>query len=192
VSIPAASATDLVRGFVPETELERAVSADPRLLEGLAWGRPRKGHPEGEVGNHVSDLLRTIDDWGETGERRADLRFIALVHDAFKHAVSPLRPKTGENHHAMRARRFAEGYTDDKRLLATIELHDKPYHLWRRRRRTGHVSQGRVDAMFERIPDLPLFVRFVELDGSTEGKRRDPLEWLAVELRRRGLAQPSR
>ena len=33
----------------------------------------------------------------------------------------------GENHHAMRARRFAERYTDDERLLAAVELHDRPY-----------------------------------------------------------------
>ena len=34
----------------------------------------------------------------------------------------------------MRARRFAERYTDDERLLATIELHDRPYNLWRKAR----------------------------------------------------------
>ena len=163
------------------------MSADPRLVEGLAWGRPRKAHPEGAVANHVEHLLATIDEWGETGGRRADLRFIALVHDAFKHAVRPLWPKTGENHHAMRARRFAEEYTDAERLLATIELHDRPYHLWRRLRRTGHVSAHKVDTMLDRIPDLGLFVRFVELDGSTEGKTREPIEWLAAELRRRNL-----
>ena len=178
---------DLVPGFAAETDLERAVSADPRLVEGLAWGRPRKAHPEGAVANHVEHLLATIDEWGETGGRRADLRFISLVHDAFKHAVRPLWPKTGENHHAMRARRFAEDYTDAERLLATIELHDRPYHLWRRLRRTGHVSAHKVDTMLDRIPDLGLFVRFVELDGSTEGKTREPIEWLAAELRRRNL-----
>ena len=73
------------------------------------------------MGNHVADLLTTIDAWGETGVRRSDLRFIALVHDSFKYAVSALRPKTGENHHAMRARRFAEDYTGEERLLAAIE-----------------------------------------------------------------------
>ena len=41
--------------------------------------------------------------------------------------------------------------------------------------------------MVERIPDLDLFVRFVELDGSTEGKDGAPIVWLEDELRRRGL-----
>ncbi len=32
--------------------------------------------------------------------------------------------------------------------------------------------------MLERIPDRDLFLRFVELDASTEGKNPAPLEWL--------------
>jgi hypothetical protein len=176
-----------VPGFEPETGLERAVAADPRLLAGLAWGRPRRSHPEGSVANHVADLLATIERWGEAGARRADLRFMALVHDAFKHAVSPVRPKQGENHHAMRARRFAQDFTSEERVLAVIELHDRPYSLWRRLRRTGRVSATDVDRMIARIPDLELFVRFVELDGSTEGKRPEPIEWLRRQLARRGV-----
>ena len=163
------------------------MSADPRLLEGLAWGRPRKGHPEGAVGNHVADLLATIDAWGETGGRARTCASSRSCTTRFKYAVSALRPKTGENHHAMRARRFAEGYTDDERLLATIELHDRPYHLWRRKRRTGQRdgSQGGRDAR-PASRTCALFLRFVELDGSTEGKRPEPVEWL------RGGAPPPR
>jgi hypothetical protein len=179
---------ELVPGFVPETDLERALAEDPVLLRGLAWGRPRRGHPEGPVGVHVADLLRTIEAWDETGLRRAELRFISLVHDAFKHAVSGLRPKRGENHHAMRARRFAERYTDDERLLAVIELHDRPYSLWKRLRRRGRLPDAEVDSMLARVPDADLFLRFVELDGSTEGKRPEPIEWLRAQMARRGLA----
>ena len=178
------SAGELVPGFEPETDLELQVSRDPEVLEGLRWGTPRSGHPEGTVGAHVSDLLQTIDRWGETGERRAELRLLALVHDALKFRVRGRLPKTGENHHAMRARRFAERFTDDERLLATIELHDRPYAIWRRRRRGGSI-EGAVDRMLERIPDIDLFVRFLELDGSTEGKNPEPMEWLKDELRRR-------
>ena len=46
--------------FTPETDLERALSSDPVLEEGLAWGEPRRGHPEGSVGAHVADLLATL------------------------------------------------------------------------------------------------------------------------------------
>ena len=141
--------------------------------------RGRRGQPRGRT------CSRPSTSGARPAAGAADLRFIALVHDAFKHAVRPLRPKTGENHHAMRARRFAEEYTDEERLLATIELHDRPYHLWRRLRRTGHVSAHRWTRCSPGSRTSALFVRFVELDGSTEGKTREPIEWLAAELRRR-------
>ena len=175
---PPTDIAGLVPAFEPESELEEALSRDPVLITGLSWGKPRRGHPEGSVGAHVADLLGTIDRWGERGERRAELRFLALVHDALKHRVSNWRPRTGENHHAMRARRFAERYTDDERLLATIELHDRPYSLWRRLRRGRKVDDAELQHMMRRIPDLDLFVRFVELDGSTEGKSPEPVTWL--------------
>ena len=82
----------------------------------------------------------------------------------------------------MRARRFAERYTTDERLLATIEQHDRPYALWRKLKRTGRLDERGMGRMLERIPDRDLFVRFVELDGSTEGKNPEPVEWLKREL----------
>jgi hypothetical protein len=134
----------------------------------------------------VADLLRTIERWGETGRRREELRFLALVHDALKYKVQNWRPRTGENHHAMRARRFAERYTRDERLLAAIEQHDRPYNIWRKTRRRGRLDEHAFNEMLDRIPDLDLFVRFVELDGSTEGKRHEPIHWFKAELGRRG------
>ena len=133
----------------------------------------------------MAELLNTIERWGETGARRAELRFLALVHDALKFRVRDWLPKMGENHHAMRARRLAERYTGDERLLATIELHDRPYSLWRRTTRDGRVDESAFDRMLERIPDYGLFTRFVELDGSTEGKKPEPVDWFKDELRRR-------
>ena len=161
----------MVPGFEPETELERRLAGDRELLGGLAWGSPRPSHPEGSVGQHVSELLRTIDAWGETGHRRADLRFLALIHDSLKRRVDPSLPKRGGNHHAMRARHFAERYTDDERLLAVLEMHDRPYALWRRVSRTGRLQEDRLEEMIRALPDPGLFMRFVELDGSTAGKR---------------------
>ena len=131
----------------------------------------------------MADLLDTVDRWGETGRRRAELRFLALVHDSMKYRVREWLPKVGENHHAMRARRFAERYTHDERLLATIEQHDRPYALWRKSRRTGRVDEKGLERMLDRIPDHDLFLRFVELDASTEGKRPEPVEWLRKRLR---------
>jgi hypothetical protein len=180
-------ATELIPGFLPESPLEEALARDPDLLAGWAWGQPRRGHPEGRVGAHVAHLLEKLDEWGEPEPLRSELRFIALVHDSLKNRVREMLPKTGENHHAMRARRLAERFTNDKRILATIELHDRPYSLWRRMRRTGRSQDEALDEMLSRIPDALLFLRFVELDGSTEGKRPEPIAWLRSELERRSL-----
>jgi hypothetical protein len=87
----------------------------------------------------------------------------------------------------MRARRAAERYTSDERLLGAIELHDRPYAIWRRTRRGSARERRAVDELVRRIPDVGLFVRFVELDGSTEGKNPEPIEWLRSELRERGV-----
>jgi hypothetical protein len=188
---PAGEASRLIEGFAPETDLERAVSSDPKLLAGLAWGEPREAHPEGAVGNHVADLLATIERDGESGERRELLRFVALVHDAFKYRVRNWLPRQGRNHHATRARRFAERYTDDERLLTTIEFHDRPYHLWKGMKKGGELDSDGFEDMLARIPDHTLFQRFIEVDGASEAKNPEPVRWLRAELEKRGLLEPA-
>jgi hypothetical protein len=185
---------DLLPGFEAENELESRVTSDRDLLEGLAWGEPRAGHPEGTVAAHVEHLLERLETWDEPAERRAKLRFIAVVHDAFKSEVMERLPKIGRNHHADRARRFAEDYTDDAALLSVIQHHDRPYALWRKMRRKGSLDERGFTKMLADIPDVDLFVRFVELDGSTEGKTREPIHWLRRELESRGheLPEPAR
>lgn len=185
-------ARTLIPGFEPETDLERELTSQPELLEGLAWGEPRAGHPEGAVGTHVSHLLETLDRSGETGERRQLLRFMALVHDGFKYQVRDRLPRVGENHHAMRARRFAERFTKDERLLAAIQLHDRPYALWRKMKRRGSLDERGFKRMMKCIEDPELFLRFIELDGSTEGKRPEPIEWFRNELVSRGIVRADR
>ena len=175
-------ASELIAGFEPENDLERRVTAEPELLEGLAWGEPRASHPEGAVGTHVSHLLSTLDRRGETGERRAKLRFMALVHDSFKYQVRDRLPRAGENHHATRARRFAERFTDNEGILSAIQFHDRPYALWRKMRRRGRLDERGFERMIRRIDDPELFLSFIELDGSTEGKRPEPITWFRDEL----------
>jgi hypothetical protein len=192
---PDRSAAGLIEGFEPENALEAAVTADPVLLRGLSWGEPRRGHPEGSVGRHVADLLAQIERWGERAPRRADLRFIALLHDSLKYQERDWLPHVGINHHATRARRLAERYSDDERLLSVIQLHDRPYHLWRRMRHLparpgGPIVDFAFRRMLAQIPDVGLFARFVALDASTEGKDPEPQRWFAAELSRRGQVAP--
>jgi hypothetical protein len=159
----------------PETERERELLADPRLRAGLDWGTARAGHPEGQVADHVAAMLAAIalDD-----PLRSDLRFLALVHDAFKGEVRPHEPWSPNNDHATLARRFAEQYTADERLLGTLELHDEPYWLWR----TAERPEQALQTLLERLPDPELFARFIQLDAANEGKDLTFLWWFRREL----------
>jgi hypothetical protein len=112
---------------------------------------------------------------------------VALLHDSFKRDVKRWLPRAGENHHATRARRFAERFTGDERLLATIELHDRPYAIWRQMRRRGRLDERKLDDVLARVPDHGLFLRFIEVDGASEAKDPEPIDWLRDEMRRRGL-----
>ena len=179
---------ELIPGFTPESPLEAELVADADLQRGLRWGRPRKAHPEGRIGNHVADLLEEIDRAGESGERRSLLRVVALLHDSFKGDVKRWLPRTGENHHATRARRFAERYSDDERVLATIELHDRPYNIWRKMKRKGRLDEDALDDVLGSVPDHDLFLRFIEIDGSSEAKDEEPIRWLRAEMARRSPA----
>jgi hypothetical protein len=159
----------LIPEFRPETTLEVRLSTDPSIFAGLAWGAPRPGHPEGTVAAHVAAMLRRIP---TEDPDRAALRALAILHDAAKMAVRRDDAWSPDNDHAVLARRLAEAYTDDARLLAAIELHDEPYWRWR------HDGSGAsVDSVLERVIDPALFVRFVELDASTEGKDLSFLWW---------------
>ena len=185
--IPAQEIGELVPGFRPETALELTLSHQPELLAGLSWGKPRPAHPEGAVGAHVASLLEQIDYRNEPRTTRAALRIVALAHDSFKYQVQQWLPRTGENYHAMRARRFVERFTTDEPMLATVELHDRPYHTWKRLNRTGRFDAARFEAMLNRNPDHELFLTFVEIDGASEAKDPEPIRWFRDQLRSHDL-----
>lgn len=163
----------------PETDLERRLLADGELRAGLAWGQPRWGHPEGAVQAHVAAILAAID--GDD-PLRSDLRVLALIHDSFKRRLRPSEPWSRDNDHAVLARRFAERYIGDERLLATLEVHDEPYWLWRSSPERDEALQQLLAA----IPDRALFARFVELDAASEGKDLSFLWWFRREMAKRG------
>jgi hypothetical protein len=176
---------DLVPGFAAENELERAVASDPDFLKGWAFAVQSAGHPERLVGAHVAAILRNI---GPHDELRADLRFVALVHDSMKWAVRRDQQWSPDNDHAVLARRAAERQTSDPRLLQTIELHDEAYWIFRNK----PTEPGALDGLLARLPDTELYLRFVELDSTTEGKEPTFLVWLRNELALRGLLPAGR
>ncbi len=166
--------------FELETDLERRIAADPAWQEGAAWGKPRPGHAEGTIAAHIADVLGNVDEQGHTGERREQLRLIALVHDVMKHRQRPYLPPRGRNDHALLARRFAERHLSDPDLLEVVELHDEAYRAWCAGGKHGRWGRAerRARALVDRLgPRLPLLLDFYRVDNATDSKTQDPLRW---------------
>src|SRR5947209_17286933 len=107
--------------LVPETPLEERIVSNARWIAGASWGRPRPGHPEGQVRLHIAEVLSNLDRENLGQEARSKLRVVALVHDTFKAEVDPRLPRSGENHHGMIARRFVAAFTTDRDVLEMSE-----------------------------------------------------------------------
>ena len=162
-----------------ENELELRIISDPDWIKGANWGEPRSGHPEGKVIAHIEEVLGNIFD--ENVSNRGRLRLIALVHDTFKYKVDRSKSKTGENHHAMIARRFAEKFISDASTLLVIETHDEAYNAWRAFNE-GHEDRGieRAQLLLDRLIEadaVDLYDSFYEADNNTGDKTQDPFVW---------------
>lgn len=178
----------------PETDLERAIVSHPDFIEGAMWGKPRNGHPEGAVIYHIGEVLTNIDDLvsrplgqsrkgrveGDHPMHREKLRLIAIIHDTFKNKVDPTKPKQGENHHAMIARRFAEKFIDDPVTLDIIELHDEAYNAWCKGHRDGKWDKAKArgtDLIHRLGLSLDVYYFFFECDSYTGDKTDDSINW---------------
>ena len=163
----------------PETNLEREIVSDIDFIEGAMWGKPRNGHPEGEVIYHIGEVLDNVNKMSNM-HNRAELRLIAIIHDTFKNKVDQTKSKTGENHHAMIARRFAEKYISDQHILDIIELHDEAYNSWCKGARDGKwdKAEARAISLIKRIDSyMPLYLTFFECDSFTGDKATDSVKW---------------
>ncbi|PIN75287.1 hypothetical protein COV18_03795 [Candidatus Woesearchaeota archaeon CG10_big_fil_rev_8_21_14_0_10_37_12] len=169
----------LVQLLLPETDIERKIISDKEFMEGAFWGEPRQGHPEGQVGYHIREVLDNVEKYGFS-ENREQLRFLALLHDTFKHKVDITKPKMGENHHGMIARRFAEKYIKDKVVLKLLELHDEAYNAWQKGSRDGNweVAKARAEKLLVKLRDnAQLYLIFYRCDNETGSKSQENYLW---------------
>lgn len=163
----------------PETSLEKRIISNEEFIEGALWGKPRKGHPEGEVILHIGEVLKNVDKYS-TIKNRQKLRLIALIHDTFKNKVDETKPKSGENHHAMIARRFAEKFITDKEILDIIELHDEAYNAWCKGDRDGKWDKAdiRANNLIRKLGDsIDLYLTFYQCDNETGNKEQYNFNW---------------
>lgn len=182
------SENELLALLQPETDLEAALFEDESFRQGMLWGEPRYGHPEGKIGLHVREVLDNIDRLKVNSDARARLRLVAFVHDTFKYKEHKGEPRDWSQHHAVLARRFLEQFTADHLLLELVELHDDAYYAWRSIHLFKDPEEGwkRLQRVFDRMGDeLELYFLFFQCDTQTGDKNQMPLFWLEEIIRKR-------
>lgn len=167
----------LERLLLPETPLERTLLTIPEFRHGLLWGEPRFGHPEGTVAMHVREVLDNINLIPAlTVKDRANLRLVALAHDAFKYAEDRSRPRDWSKHHGVLARRFMEKHTEEQDVLDLVEMHDDAYYAWLYQGR--NPSPRPLGDLLGKIGHcLQLYYLFFKCDTQTGDKTQAPLRW---------------
>lgn len=168
---------EAVHKINPQNEFERFALSHPTWLEGAKFGKPRKGHPEGQIIYHILEVLGNVK---EMHKDDPELRLLALLHDTFKHQVDPGQSKYGENHHGKYARNFAEQIIQDKEFLDILQKHDDAYNFYCLAKNDGNWDQAEERAK-ELIRSFPtkhrLYLNFYECDCKTGTKNHAPFEW---------------
>jgi len=173
----------------PENEIETAICSNDDFIDGCDYGKPRPGHNEGKVIYHIKEVLANVEKHAETEDERKALRLIAMVHDTFKHKVDRSKPKSGENHHGMIARRFAEKFIPaDHDILQVIQRHDDAYNAWSKGDRDNDwtAAERRVDALIMGLiaeDIVELYKAFYYCDNNTGDKSQDCYYWFVEHIR---------
>lgn len=158
---------------------------DSRYQRNIEYGEPRSGHPEGKIKYHIAELeenLERLVSRGITEEQYWNLKFLIHVHDTFKADAIGDVPIRSPNSHASLARKFASEFIDNEDLLNMIQFHDVNYSLWKQFVATGFYDIQRFHDLLATIQDWDLFLMFLIIDGSTQGKERSKLIWFIQEI----------
>jgi hypothetical protein len=170
----------------PINGIETAIVNDADFIAGASYGKQRSGHPEGQVIYHIEEVLGNIEKFYADDEDYDELRLIAILHDTFKYKVDQRKPKVGENHHAMIARKFAEKFPIDSDVLSVIQRHDDAYNAWQKGGRHGnwYEAERRANQLISGLlieGCLDLYVKFYRCDNATGDKEQENYEWF-IEL----------
>jgi len=162
------------------------VMIDARYLHNIEYGKPRAGHPEGKVKFHIVELETNLEKLAPriSEEQYWKLKFLIHVHDTFKGEAAHNARIESPNSHASLARQFAAEFTDDIDLLNMIQFHDVNFALWRQFAAKGSYDTERFHRLLDTIQDWNLFLMFLMLDGSTQGKDPQKVRWFIGEVRK--------
>jgi hypothetical protein len=181
--------TEMLSILKVETDFERQLALAADVRQGLLWGEPRYGHPEGMVLYHIPEIFSNIDRLTPPLSKidRERLRIITLLHDAFKYREDKSQPRDWSKHHGILARQFAEKWTDDRSILDVLELHDEAYYCWRLEvlEEDLPTASQRFEMLFDRVGYcMQLFYAFFKCDTATGDKTQAPVKW----FEKKGLA----
>ncbi len=171
----------------PENKVEKSFFEDEDFLAGLWWGKPRYGHPEGEIVYHIAEVLKNIDQLNLSAKERQVLRYVAFVHDTFKNKEHERRKvKDYKGTHSFFARQFLSKYIDDTFTLDLVEWHDEAYFCWRMMFVYDKKEEG--EKRFERFLDffkgnIQTYFTFFKCDTQTGDKNQEPLFWFTEKLK---------
>ena len=168
-----------------EEVLSRIIS-DPRYIKNIEYGVPRSGHPEGKVKYHIADLEKNLERIAPriSDEQYWKLKFLIHVHDTFKADAIPDSPILSPNSHASLARKFATEFTQDADLLNMVQFHDVNFALRRQYETRNSYDEEKLQTLLSTIVDWDLFLLFLIIDGSTQGKDPDKLRWFLREVQK--------
>ena len=168
-------------------EIVQRIISDARYLKNIEYGEPRAGHPEGKVSYHITELEENLEKLAPRGiseEQYWKLKFLIHVHDTFKADAIPDSPILRPNSHASLAKKFASEFTQDADLLNMIQFHDVNFALWKQFAATGFYDTARFSSLLETIMDWDIFLLFLIIDGSTQGKDPAKIRWFITEVRK--------
>jgi len=169
----------------PEAPLEYFFLEDPPFQKGLTWGKPRFGHPEGQVVYHIREVLDNVEKLTLSAEDRHRLRIITFVHDTFKYKEHKGSPRDWSRHHSILAKKYLAQHCDDQVILDIVELHDEAYYCWRLSQIYSQSTQCdlRLKKLVNRLGDhIQLYYLFFKCDTCTGDKNLASLYWAERNL----------
>jgi hypothetical protein len=161
--------------------------------QGIMYGKPRTGHAEGCVKDHLADLDANLERLTRAGIVDAiqfqKLSILIHVHDTFKLWARQGSAIADPDSHASLARNFLRNLFDVNRpelpseelrdLLEMVQYHDEGYALWKQFEAKGACNSQRLDKVLRSIKDLDLFLLFTLIDGYTPSKEHSRIRWFA-------------
>jgi hypothetical protein len=160
------------------------IKSDVRYAEGIAYGRPRVGHAEGSVKNHLADLDANLERLRPlvSEEEYWKLAVLIHVHDTFKYCAKRDSAIRDPRSHASLARGFLAEFGADDDLLRMVQFHDEGFALFKQFEESGKYSQRRMTENVLTIRDMDLYLLFTIIDGHTASKDDGRVRWFIDEV----------